>query len=68
MKVFIYTHDPMLTLVYLPEEAREMFGEEVLEDCGVEVPDALAQELHDTYDKLCELSHQVAQISKAVKG
>lgn len=67
MKVIVYTHDPMLHLVYLPEEAKDMFGEEYLDDCGVEVPDDLAKELSDTYAKLCELSHQVEQFSKAVK-
>lgn len=59
MKVMIYTHDPMLHLVYLPEEAKEMFGEDVFDDCGVEIPEDLAQEISTTYTKLCELSNRV---------
>lgn len=63
MKVLLYTHDPMLTLVRLPEEAVDLFGEDILED-AVEVPDALALEVHATYRKLCELSQQLARIRR----
>jgi hypothetical protein len=64
MKVMVYTHDPMLHLVYLPEEAKNLFGEEVFDDCGVEIPEALAQEIHAAYDKLCDLSSRVEACKK----
>jgi len=68
MRVEVYTHDPMLTLVRLPEESLEMYGgdkayyEEELEDRGVEIPDTLVHELHDTYEKLIELSSMIDKL------
>jgi len=61
MKVYIYTTDPMLTLCYLPAEAVEMFGEATLEEYGREVPDALALEINETYEKLRQLSQKLKQ-------
>lgn len=63
MKVLLYTHDPMLTLCRLPEEAVELFGEDALED-AVEIPDELALEVQATYRKLCELSGRLAKIRR----
>lgn len=62
MKVWIYTHDPILTLCYLPNEAKELFGEDSLEEDGYEVPEELAKEINDTYKKLCQLSTELAKI------
>ena len=64
MKVWIYTHDPILTLCYLPEEAKELFGSDALEEDGVEVPEELANEINSTYKKLCQLSQQLSEIRK----
>ena len=64
MKVLIHTHDPMLTLVRLPEEAVELFGEDTLEEDGVEVPDELVLEIDKTYKRLCELSAKLKQYKK----
>lgn len=62
MKVLIHTHDPMLTLVRLPDEAIDLFGEETLEEDGIEVPDDLVTEAHETYKKMCELSNKLHDI------
>jgi len=66
MKVLLYTHDPMLTLCRLPEEAVELFGEDAMED-AVEVPDELAREAHETYQKLKELSEKLAKIRRGAE-
>lgn len=58
MKVWIYTYDPILTLLYLPDEARELFGEGYIDD-AVDVPDDLANELSLTYKKLRYLSQEL---------
>lgn len=58
MKVYIYRHDPLLTLCYLPNEAVELFGEDALDDCP-DVPDDLAKEINDTYEKLKKLSREL---------
>lgn len=63
MKVLIYTHDPMLTLVRLPNEAIELFGEDSMDD-AVEIPDTLAMEITQTYKRLCELSAEVKRYRK----
>jgi hypothetical protein len=64
MRVLIYTHDPLLTLARLPEEAKEWFGEDVLEEDGIEVPDELVLEISRTYEKLCELSAELKKYRK----
>ena len=62
MKVLIYTHDPMLTLCYLPDEVIELFGLDRLNEDGCEIPDSLATEIQTTYKKLCSLSQQLKAI------
>ena len=63
MKYWIYTHDPVLTLVYSREEAIELFGEDALEEYGVELPDALVLEITQTYKRLLELAKELQQKS-----
>jgi hypothetical protein len=58
MKVMIYTHDPILTLVRSKEESIDLFGEDCEEDL-VEVPDAIAIECIATYQKLIDLSQKL---------
>lgn len=65
MRVLIHTHDPMLTLVRLPKDAIDLFGEDVLNEDGIEIPDALAIEADLIYKKLCELSHKLSEIKKS---
>ena len=67
MKVWIYTHDPMLTLCYLPDEAKELFGEESLEEYGIHVPDELVKEIEITYKKLLALSRKLKEIKDATE-
>jgi hypothetical protein len=62
MKVWLYTHDPILTLCYLPEEAKELFGENALDEDGAEVPETLAIEINAVYKRLIELSRQLEEI------
>jgi len=62
MRVWVYTHDPMLTLCYSPEQAAELFGDSALEEDGVEVPDALVQDIIETYKRLGELSSQLKKL------
>jgi len=61
MKVIIYKHDPMLTLVRTKEEAEYLFGEDEdwLED-AIDIPEELAMEVVTTYKKLLDLSSRVA--------
>lgn len=62
MKVWVYTHDPILTLCYSPTEAADMFGKDALDEDGTEVPDELAEDIISTYKKLCELSRRLEEI------
>lgn len=64
MKVVLYTHDPMLTLARTPEETKELFGEDYLEEEGVEVPAGLVNEAVETYKKLVEISRELAKYRK----
>lgn len=63
MKVLLYTHDPMLTLVRTEEEAKELFGDDCMDDdCAVEIPDELAAEAQAVYNRMCEISQQLRSI------
>jgi hypothetical protein len=68
MKVEVYQHDPLLTLVNTPEESMADYGgdqeyyNEMLELYGVEIPDELVYELKSTYKKLIELSQEAERL------
>lgn len=71
MIVEVYTHDPILTLVRLPEESLDMYCgdreyyEGMLECHGVDIPDELVREISETYNRLIELSRQVEERYRA---
>lgn len=54
MKVTIYTHDPILHLIYTKQDSDELFGEDYIEDYGIEVPDDLAIKVIESYKNLIE--------------
>ena len=54
----------MLTLAYDEAETIEMFGQDMLDDYGVEVPDELAKDLIETYKKLIRLSREINKYAK----
>lgn len=64
MRVYLYTHDPMLTLARNEQETIELFGDDYFDEYAVEIPDVLAQELISTYKKLCSLSEQASKIKE----
>ena len=61
MKVYLYTHDPMLTLVRSEQETLELFGDDF--DGFMEIPDELAEDLISTY-KTLSLSDQAAKLKE----
>jgi len=68
MRVMIYTHDPMLTLVRSEQESVELFGQDYFDEDAKEIPDELAKELISTYKKLCNLSDQLEKLQQKNKG
>jgi hypothetical protein len=64
MKVLIYQHDPLLTLVRDEEESIELFGKEHFEEYSIDIPEELAKDLIKTYQHLIMLSKQVKEITK----
>ncbi len=65
MKVSLHTFDPMLTLVRTKEEYVDLFGEEGFEEEAYEVPDELAKEADEVYNKMIEISRKLARIKRA---
>jgi hypothetical protein len=61
MKVIIYKHDPMLSLVRTREDILAGWDVEDFEEQAIEIPDQLALDIQTTYKKLLELSKQVAE-------
>jgi predicted DNA-binding protein YlxM (UPF0122 family) len=57
--VNISTHDPMINVVRSVEYCNEMFGEDYIEDYGVEIPEALAIEAQAVYQRLMEISREL---------
>ena len=64
MKVCLYSHDPLLYLCYLPEEAKDIYGEVYYDEYGVEIPDELALEINEVYERLLILSEKIRKIEK----
>lgn len=62
MKVQIYTHDPMLTLVRTEEESKDLFGEDGAD--LTEVPDELANELIEAYNTVKRLSRELKKYER----
>lgn len=62
MKTVIYTHDPMLTLVHSLENAVDIYGEDYIEEFGVEVPDIIVDAFIYHYEKVLELSRLLRSI------
>ena len=52
MKCTTHTHDPVLKLVYPPEKTIEYFGEDFLEEYGIEIPDDLAKRAIESYENM----------------
>ena len=64
MKILPYHHDPLLCLIYKKDEAIDLFGEEYFEEYGVEIPDELANEIHESYKRLMDSKKKIEQILK----
>lgn len=64
MKVLPYHHDPLLALVYKEEEAIDLFGKEYFDEYSVEIPDEIANEVHDCYSRLIKAQKKLEQILK----
>ena len=67
MKITIYTHDPILNLIYTKEESDELFGEDYIEDYGIEVPDDLAIKVIESYKNLIEAQIEFEKFIKKIK-
>jgi hypothetical protein len=49
----------MLTMVYSEEETINMFGQEHLDDYGVEIPSEIVLEFKKTYENLLRISAEL---------
>ena len=64
MKVLIRKHDLILYFIYLPTEAKQIFGRGWSKD-AVEIPSELALDIDKTYKKLCKLSEALGEIKRS---
>lgn len=67
MRCTTHTHDPMLTLVYLPEKTIEYFGEDYLEDYGIEIPDDLVNEVIKSYEDMLVIQNKLEKYLRTVE-
>jgi len=58
MKVYVYTHDPILHMMYNEEEARDLFG-----DCDEHLVD-VSEEL---YEKFLKAKNDLYEISDVLQ-
>jgi hypothetical protein len=64
IRVVLYSHNPVLTLLHLPEDAIGLYGEDGLAEEGVEIPTELAQDVVRTYKHLGDLSERLKRYRK----
>lgn len=64
MKYIVYTHDPILTLVYRPETSAEYFGEDYAEEFGVEIPDELVNRVIESYENMIKVQDELGKFLK----
>lgn len=63
-KTTITTHDPLIYLLRTREESIDLFGEDDVNETGIEVPDELIVEFNETYQKLLKLSREAEEYYK----
>jgi len=68
IKVELFTHDPMLTLVRSESQCKQLFDDDYLDEYGIEIHEELANEAISTYYKLLEISEKLDKIRKASYG
>lgn len=61
-KVYLTTHDPITIRVYDKIECDELFGEDHLEDYGVNIPDELLEEYNETLRKFWAVQNKLEKI------
>lgn len=65
MRVYFYTHDPVLQMIYTDREAVDLFGAETLAEYGDDVPD----ELVDRFVKAkAEFFNVCAELARVKEG
>ena len=67
MKVTVHTHDPILKLIYPPEKTIDYFGEDFLEEYGIEIPDDLAKRAIESYKTMLEVQDELDKFLKSVR-
>ena len=64
MRVIVSSGDPVLTVIYPKEKAIEYFGEEYLEDCGIELPDELVDRYVKNYQEMLDIHDEIDNLLK----
>ena len=62
MRCYLSSHDPIITIVYPPTEAVDMFGQDMLDEYGTDLPDDLAIEYTTAYNRVMALSMVIERI------
>lgn len=68
MKVEITTDDVFINRIRTKEECDELFGEDYFDEYAIEVPDDLAKEAIEIYEKMRVISLKLGEIKKIEKG
>jgi hypothetical protein len=68
MKVEITTDDVFINRIRTKEECDELFGEDYFDEYAIEVPDDLAKEAIEIYEKMRVISLKLGEIKKIERG
>lgn len=64
MKVTVHTHDPILTLIYPPEKTIDYFGEDFLEEYGIEIPDDFLARYNMAWEEFWKCQEELIKLMK----
>lgn len=66
MRVYFYTHDPLLTMIYTDREAVDLFGGDHLAEFGKEIPDKLVTRFLDARAEFFAVCAELERVKEAV--